>query len=116
MPEKTETIVTLKIQEQDHDWATAEQKRIKRSEGRKPTQAELFQRLRSAYEATSKPESPPKTSVTQYPDWTKEAHDLLQLILDRDAKAADWIIGNLKMFAEAIRSRAGKPGGRRRAS
>jgi len=51
----------------------------------------------------------------RYPARSLEAHDLLQLILDQDEKAAEWIMGNLRMFAEAIRSRS-KPGGRRKAS
>lgn len=34
-----------------------------------------------------------------------EAHQLLDFILEHDPKAGEWIIGNLKMFAEAIRSR-----------
>jgi hypothetical protein len=52
----------------------------------------------------------------ELPPADREAHTLLQLILGEDAKAADWIKGNLRMFAEAIRSRSGKPGSRRKAS
>jgi hypothetical protein len=37
----------------------------------------------------------------------REAHELLQQVLDHgDSKAVEWIIGNLRMFAEALNGRA----------
>lgn len=36
----------------------------------------------------------------------RDVHEMLEYILLNDKKAADWITGNLKMFAEALRLRA----------
>jgi hypothetical protein len=50
MLENKENLVTLKIQSGDREWVKDEQRRIQKAEGDEPTHAELFHRLRVAYE------------------------------------------------------------------
>lgn len=50
--------------------------------------------------------APVRPAPAQYPYPShREAHEMLELILGADRKAADWIVGNLRMFVEALRSR-----------
>ncbi len=46
------------------------------------------------------------TPFSMYPSRHREAHKLLETILESgDRKAIDWILGNLKMFSEALQGR-----------
>ncbi len=62
MIDPAEDLVTFKIRENDRDWAEEEQKRIKKSTGDKPTQAQLFSLLRNAYEGAD--QSAPKPHIS----------------------------------------------------
>jgi hypothetical protein len=46
--------------------------------------------------------------AVETPVHASEEHKMLDLILSSDPQAAEWIRGNLKMFAEALMRRGGK--------
>ena len=53
MSEPKRILVGLKVWKEDHDWVADEQDRIRKAERKKLSQAELFCRMRRAYEAAS---------------------------------------------------------------
>lgn len=117
MPEDTRKLVTLKIHEEARDWVESEQRRLKKADRlpKKPTQAELFDRMLATYSKAvpggSSESGTPK--LQRKPDLVSKhpaAHGLLEFILENGtAQDGEWITGNLKNFAEAIRSRARQP-------
>lgn len=125
MTDNEENLVTLKIREEARDWVDAEQRRIKHAGGKKPTQAQLFDRMREAYEKSQgeggsrsqRAEAPMKPVLVERKH--SDQHSLLEYVLEHGTKEdAAWITGNLKNFAEAIGSRQshGTPAKRKRAS
>lgn len=122
--------VTLKITEDDRDWVAAEQKRLKRKTGKKPTQAELFTALREAYcaiiEGTAA-YSPQKTATShqttggtvspvtssgvlaQWPDlpdlltrFVVEVEQLIEILRSGNQVATVAIRNNLVAFRELV--------------
>lgn len=116
MTENEENIVTLKIREDAREWVESEQGRIKQAEKlrKRPTQADVFDRLKAAYEklsgdAVAGQQRQGSAKPVLMERKHSEEHNLLDFILEHGTKKdADWITGNLKTFAEAIESR--RPG------
>jgi len=111
VPEEPRDFSTFKITLDAKKWVRGEQTRIFTVEGDEPTQAELFDRMRKAYEAAladgpkAEPaHEPARKSKIHY----EEEYRLLEYILDHGTpEERQWITGNLKMFGEAIRHRPG---------
>lgn len=100
MSEGKEILVGLKIWSKDHDWVEDEQKRIRNTQGKKPTQAELFQRMRNAYVPIAD-QAPKLSERYPYTDRNRDLHDKLEKLLnsgdERTIKAmVDFFFDRLK--------------------
>lgn len=103
--EKKPKIITIRVSEDLH----------KRADRRRFEQATSFQTILEAALASfadgAQSQAPVAShqnkSESSYPyPRHREMHDMLEYILANDKKAADWISGNLRMFAEALEGRA----------
>ncbi len=101
MTESTKKKITVYLDEELHRPA-----RVKIADLDTSFTAVMQQLLRDWTFSDAKAPAPPAAGPGQVGQH-KEAHELLEFILENDRQAADWINGNLKMFAEAIHARQG---------